>query len=215
MIKVENLCKNYKDIEALKDVTFEVESGSFLAVTGRSGSGKSTLLKCMSGLIKPTSGNVIIDGKDIYSLKERERCHFRNAEMGFVFQSYALEPKYTAYENIELPLLIGKVAHAERKKRIEEVAEYLHIAPLLKKTSELLSGGEKQRIAIGRAIANRPKVIFADEPCGNLDKANSENIIRLLKDLSAEGITVIMVTHQKDDAAQADRVIELLDGQVV
>ena len=215
MIKVENLCKNYKDIAALKDVTFEVESGSFLAVTGRSGSGKSTLLKCMSGLINPTSGNVIIDGKDIYSLKERERCHFRNAEMGFVFQSYALEPKYTAYENIELPLLIGKVAHAERKKRIEEVAEYLHIVPLLKKTSELLSGGEKQRIAIGRAIVNHPKVIFADEPCGNLDKANSENIIRLLKDLSAEGITVIMVTHQKDDAAQADRVIELLDGQVV
>lgn len=215
MIKVENLCKNYKDIAALKDVTFEIESGSFLAITGRSGSGKSTLLKCMGGLIKPTSGNVMIDGKDIYTLKERERCHFRNAEMGFVFQSYALEPKYNAYENIELPLLIGKVPHAERKKRIEEVAAYLHIVPLLKKTSEVLSGGEKQRIAIGRAIVNHPKILFADEPCGNLDKANSENIIRLLKDLSSEGITVIMVTHQKDDAAQADRVIELLDGQIV
>ena len=215
MIKVENLCKNYRDTAALKDVTFEVESGSFLAITGRSGSGKSTLLKCMSGLIKPTSGTVIIDDKVMDSLKEGERCHFRNAEMGFVFQSYALEPKYTAYENLELPLLIGKVAHAERKKRIEEVAEYLHIVPLLKKTSEVLSGGEKQRIAIGRAIVNHPKMIFADEPCGNLDKANSENIIRLLKDLSSEGITVIMVTHQKDDAAQADRVIELLDGQIV
>lgn len=215
MIEVENIYKSYNGIVAVNGISLNIQDGEFVAITGRSGSGKSTLLKCMSGLLKPTSGNVKVNGKNIFAMNEAQRSMFRNKEMGFVFQSYALEPKYTGYENIEIPLVIGKICRSERRKRIDEISAYLELSTFLNKPAELLSGGEKQRIAIGRAIANNPGIIFADEPCGNLDKANSDNVIRLLKNLSEKGITVVMVTHQNDDAQKADRIIQLLDGQII
>lgn len=214
MIEVKNLTKTFADCKALDNVSFTVETGEFIVITGRSGSGKSTLLKCMSGLIAPTSGRVLVDGKDIYRFSDAQISRFRNTEMGYVFQSYALEPKYTAYENIELPMLIKGEKAAVRRERVAEAASFVGVSDLLRKKSELLSGGERQRVAIARALVNRPRILFADEPCGNLDKQNSENIIRLLFAIHAQGTTVVLVTHQPQDITGVHRHIELLDGRI-
>lgn len=215
MIEVSNLVKKYSDFTAVNNISLSIEQGEFVAVTGRSGSGKSTLLKCISGLIAPTSGSVKIDDRDIHALKQSERSRFRNKTTGFVFQSYALEPKYSAFENIEIPMLICGVPKAERKKRIIETAEFIGIAQILKKPAEQLSGGEKQRVAIARALVNEPRIIFADEPCGNLDKTTSDAVIELFCSIKTRGVTVVMVTHQHEDALKADRIIELLDGEII
>lgn len=215
MIEVQNLVKKYADCTAVNDVSFTISDGEFVAVTGRSGSGKSTLLKCVGGLLSPDSGNVIIDGSNIHALKSTESSIFRNRTTGFVFQSYALEPKYTAFENIEIPLLISGTPKFERQKRILETAEFIGITEILKKPSEQLSGGEKQRVAISRALVNRPRVIFADEPCGNLDKKTSDAVMELFFEIKSRGTTIVMVTHQHEDALKADRIIEMLDGEIV
>lgn len=215
MIEIKNLTKAYKDCIAVNDVNFSVLSGQFVVITGRSGSGKSTLLKCMSGLIDPTSGQVIIDGGDIYKLTNSEKSKFRNTKIGYIFQSYALEPKYTAYENIELPMIIKGEKATTRKNRVNEVAEFVGISNLLNKKTEVLSGGERQRVAIARAIVNNPQILFADEPCGNLDKQNSEIVINLLQEINAKGTTVILVTHQPQDIAFPHVQIELSDGKIV
>lgn len=214
MIEVKNLTKAYKDCVAVNDVSFSVSTGQFVVITGRSGSGKSTLMKCLSGLIDPTSGQVIIDGNDVYKLSNSEKSKFRNTKIGYIFQSYALEPKYTAYENIELPILIKGEKALTRKKRVNEVAEFVGISNLLNKRTEVLSGGERQRVAIARAIVNDPQIIFADEPCGNLDKQNSEMIINLLYEINAKGTTIILVTHQPHDIIKPHMQIELSDGKI-
>lgn len=215
MIEVTNLTKKYAEQTAVNNVSLSIADGEFVAVTGRSGSGKSTLLKCLGGLLAPDSGSVIIDGKDIHALKTAERSRFRNTTMGFVFQSYALEPKYTAFENIEIPMLIGGLSKAERRQRVFEAAEFIGITKILQKPAERLSGGEKQRTAIARALVNRPRIIFADEPCGNLDKKTSDAVMELFGGIKAHGTTVVMVTHQHEDALKADRIIEMLDGEII
>lgn len=215
MIEVHNLIKKYTGCTAVNNVSFSIGDGEFVAITGRSGSGKSTLLKCIGGLLEPNSGNVIIDGKDIHSLKNSERSLFRNQTTGFVFQSYALEPKYTAFENIEIPMLISGISKTDRRKRIFEVSEFIGITDILKKPSETLSGGEKQRTAIARALVNSPKIIFADEPCGNLDKKTGDAVMDLFLEIKALGTTIVMVTHQHEDALKADRIIEMLDGEII
>lgn len=215
MIEVNNLVKKYADCTAVNNVSFSVGEGEFVAVTGRSGSGKSTLLKCLGGLLTPDSGSVLIGGKDIHSLKAAERSRFRNQTTGFVFQSYALEPKYTAFENIEIPMLIGGISKTERRKRIFEVSEFIGITNILKKPAETLSGGEKQRTAIARALVNSPKIIFADEPCGNLDKKTGDAVMELFLKIKNLGTTIVMVTHQHEDALKADRIIEMLDGEII
>ena len=213
MIEVKNLTKTFAECRALDNVSLMVPTGQFAVITGRSGSGKSTLLKCMSGLIAPTSGQVFVDGKDIYRFSDAQISRFRNTEMGYVFQSYALEPKYTAYENIELPMIIKGEKASVRKARVTEAASFVGVSELLQKKAELLSGGERQRVAIARALVNRPHILFADEPCGNLDKQNSENIIQLLFDIHAQGTTVVLVTHQPQDITGPHLHIELLDGR--
>ena len=215
MIEVHSLTKKYADCTAVNNVTFSIGDGEFVAVTGRSGSGKSTLLKCIGGLLSPDSGSVMIGGKDIHALKAAERSRFRNQTTGFVFQSYALEPKYTAFENIEIPMLIGGISKSERKKRILETADFIGITEILKKPAEQLSGGEKQRVAIARALVNLPQIIFADEPCGNLDKATGDAVIELFCSIKKRGVTIVMVTHQHEDALKADRIIEMLDGEII
>lgn len=215
MIKVQELVKKYADCTAVNNVSFSVEEGEFVAVTGRSGSGKSTLLKCISGLLTPDSGSVMIGGKDIHALKPAGRSLFRNKTAGYVFQSYALEPKYTAFENIEIPMLIGGVSKPERRRRILEVSEFIGISEILKKHAETLSGGEKQRVAIARALVNSPKIIFADEPCGNLDKKTGDAVMNLFLEIKNLGTTIVMVTHQREDALKADKIIEMLDGEII
>lgn len=215
MIEVQNLVKKYADCMAVNNVCLSIADGEFAAVTGRSGSGKSTLLKCLGGLLAPDSGSVLIDGRDIHTMKAAERSRFRNQAMGFVFQSYALEPRYTAFENIEIPMLIGGLSKAERRKRVLETAEFIGITKILKKPAEKLSGGEKQRTAIARALVNRPRIIFADEPCGNLDKKTSDSVMELFGEIKRRGTTIVMVTHQHEDALKADRIIEMLDGEII
>jgi len=214
MIEIKNLTKSYSDCNAVVDVNLLIETGQFVVITGRSGSGKSTLLKCMSGLITPSGGQVLIDGYDIYKLSNIEKSKFRNTKIGYIFQSYALEPKYTAFENIELPMIIKGEKKAIRKMRVYEVANFVGITDLLCKKTELLSGGERQRVAIARALVNNPAILFADEPCGNLDKQNSEMIIKLLYEINAKGTTVIVVTHQPQDITNSHIQIELLDGRI-
>lgn len=214
MIEVKNLTKSYKDCIAINNVDLSIPTGRFVVITGRSGSGKSTLLKCMSGLITPSDGQVLIDGHDIHKLTNTEKSKFRNTKTSYIFQSFALEPKYTAYENIELPMIIKGEKNAIRKARVYEVAGFVGISDLLSKRTEILSGGEKQRVAIARALVNDSQILFADEPCGNLDKQNSEMIIDLLYKINAKGTTVILVTHQPQDITRSHMQIELLDGRI-
>lgn len=160
MIEVKNLTKSYKDCIAINNVDLSIPTGRFVVITGRSGSGKSTLLKCMSGLITPSDGQVLIDGHDIHKLTNTEKSKFRNTKTGYIFQSFALEPKYTAYENIELPMIIKGEKNAIRKARVYEVAGFVGISDLLSKRTEILSGGEKQRVAIARALVNDSQILL-------------------------------------------------------
>lgn len=215
IIEVKNLTKKFGDVTALKNISFKVKKGEFVAVIGRSGSGKSTLLKCISGFLRPNQGSVIINNYDINNFSSKECCLFRNKEIGFVFQTFALDMKFTAYENIEIPLVISGVKSSKRRDRIIKVAEYVGIDKILYKKTEGLSGGEKQRIAVARAIINDPKILFADEPCGNLDKQNGDIILNLFEKLVKKGVTIVMVTHHEEDAKRADRIIKLLDGEII
>lgn len=215
MIEVKGVSKQYGDFYALRDVSLKVDDGEFFIITGRSGSGKSTLMKVASGLIQPTAGEVTAEGKTLSSLSGKELYAFRNKTIGYVFQTFGLEENFTAYENVELPLVIAGVKRKERKARIEEVAKAVGLVPLLHKPARLLSGGEKQRVAIARAIVNDPKYLFADEPCGNLDSENTSVVLRILQSLTERGITVIMVTHDLTQLPLATHSVELSDGSIV
>ena len=215
MIEVKGVSKQYGDFYALRDVSLKVDDGEFFIITGRSGSGKSTLMKVASGLIPPTAGEVTAEGKALSSLSGKELYAFRNKTIGYVFQTFGLEENFTAYENVELPLVIAGVKRKERKARIEEVAKAVGLVPLLHKPARVLSGGEKQRVAIARAIVNDPKYLFADEPCGNLDSENTSVVLRILQSLTERGITVIMVTHDLTQLSLATHSVELSDGSIV
>jgi len=217
ILEVQNLCKTYgagdTKVEALKNVSFTVAKGEFVSVIGPSGSGKSTLLNMIGALDYPTSGKVIIDGRDIDSMKEEELSVFRRRSIGFIFQAYNLVPELNVEQNITLPLLLDY-----KKPDRQYIDELLGILGLTERRHHLpnqLSGGQQQRVAIGRALAARPAIILADEPTGNLDSKNSRDVINLLK-LSVERYsqTLIMITHNQNYASFADRVFQVEDGVV-
>ncbi len=219
MIKLENLSKSFKteQIEtiALNKVSLEVEDGEFLAIMGPSGCGKSTLLNILGLLDNPTSGKYFLDGKEVGSLKEKERTHVRKGEIGFVFQSFNLIDELNVAENVELPLTYLNVKAGERKERVREILKRMNISHRANHFPQQLSGGQQQRVAIARAVISNPKMILADEPTGNLDSKNGAEVMKLLTELNREGTTIVMVTHNKHDATFAHRTINLFDGQIV
>lgn len=219
MLKVENLKKSFftEEIEtiALNGVSFEVKEGEFVAVMGPSGCGKSTLLNILGLLDNPTEGSYSLLGKEVGSLRERERTQFRKGNLGFVFQSFNLIDEMTVFENVELPLVFMGVKASERKKRVNEILDRMNISHRAGHFPQQLSGGQQQRVAIARAVVSNPKLVLADEPTGNLDSKNGQEVMMLLQELNREGTTIIMVTHSQHDAQFASRTICLFDGQVV
>ena len=200
---------------ALNGVSLSVEDGEFVAIMGPSGCGKSTLLNILGLLDNPTSGTYLLNGKDVGSLKESQRTDVRKGEIGFVFQSFNLIDELTVEENVELPLIYLNVPSKERKERVAEIQRRVDMSHRAKHFPQQLSGGQQQRCAIARAVISHPSMILADEPTGNLDSKNGEEVMKLLQELNADGTTIIMVTHSKHDAAYATRIINLFDGQIV
>ncbi len=219
MIKLENIKKVFRTEEvetwALREVSLEVKEGEFVAIMGPSGCGKSTLLNILGLLDNPTEGTYTLNGKDVSKLKENERTDIRKGTIGFVFQSFNLIDELNVYENIEVPLLYMHTPSKECKERIEAVMDRMEIKHRRKHFPNQLSGGQQQRVAIARAVVPNPKIILADEPTGNLDSKNGKEVMNLLCELNKEGTTIIMVTHSQHDAAYADRIINLYDGQIV
>jgi hypothetical protein len=219
IIKATNVVKEYKigkqKIRAVDSVSLEVNKGEFIALVGVSGSGKSTLLHLLGGLDKATSGEVVVNGQEIRKMSDRRLSQFRNQTIGFVFQSFYLQPFLTLRRNIEVASMPQRMKRAERKQRIEELARQVGLYDRLNHRPRELSGGQIQRAAIARALLNRPAIILADEPTGNLDSANSHDIIQLFQQIRERyGTTVIIATHDTEVAAQADRVITLKDGRL-
>lgn len=219
MIKLENIKKVFRTEEvetwALREVNLEVKEGEFVAIMGPSGCGKSTLLNILGLLDNPSEGTYTLNGRDVSKLKENDRTDIRKGTIGFVFQSFNLIDELNVYENIELPLLYMNTPNKERKERIEAVMDRMAISHRRKHFPNQLSGGQQQRVAIARAVLPNPKIILADEPTGNLDSKNGKEVMNLLSELNKEGTTIIMVTHSQHDAAYADRIINLYDGQIV
>lgn len=219
MLKVNNLKKSFftEEIEtvALAGVSFEVKEGEFVAIMGPSGCGKSTLLNILGLLDNPTSGEYMLLDKEVGNLKERDRTYFRRGNIGFVFQSFNLIDEMNVSENIELPLIYMGVKPAERKKRVQKMLERMDMTHRAKHFPQQLSGGQQQRVAIARALVSNPKLILADEPTGNLDSKNGQEVMNLLRELNSEGTTVIMVTHSQHDASYAQRILCLFDGELV
>ena len=219
MLKVENLKKSFftEEIEtiALNGVSFEVKEGEFVAVMGPSGCGKSTLLNILGLLDNPTGGSYELLGQQVGDLREKDRTQFRKGNLGFVFQSFNLIDEMTVFENVELPLVYMGVKASERKRRVEEILERMNISHRASHFPQQLSGGQQQRVAIARAVVSNPKLVLADEPTGNLDSKNGQEVMALLQELNREGTTIIMVTHSQHDAQFASRTICLFDGQIV
>ncbi|MFR1336774.1 ABC transporter ATP-binding protein [Longicatena caecimuris] len=215
ILKVQKLCKTYGTgevkVDALKNVSFSLEKGEFVAVVGESGSGKSTLLNCIGALDVPTSGVITIDGSNLFTLKEEERTIFRRRNIGFIFQSFQLVSELTVEQNIVFPLLLDY-----RKPKASDVEEILELLGLTDRRNHLpsqLSGGQQQRVAIGRAMITKPKLILADEPTGNLDSKNSQDVIDLLTKASRHyQQTILMITHNNSLTSMVDRVLRVTDG---
>ena len=217
LLKIENLCKSYGKgdikVDALKDINLTINKGEFVAIVGPSGSGKSTLLHLIGGVDRPTSGKVILDGTDIYGLKEKELAILRRRKIGFIFQFYNLIPVLTAEENIEMPILLDN--KKPDKDYMEDLLDILGIKERKDHLPSELSGGQQQRVSIGRALANKPSLILADEPTGNLDSKNSKEIIELLRySIKRYNQTLVLITHDLNIAKMADRVITITDGKV-
>ena len=219
MLKVTDLKKSFftEEIEtvALAGVSFEVKEGEFVAIMGPSGCGKSTLLNILGLLDNPTSGEYMLLDNEVGNLRERDRTYFRRGNIGFVFQSFNLIDEMNVSENIELPLIYMGVKPAERKERVKKMLERMDMTHRAKHFPQQLSGGQQQRVAIARALVSNPKLILADEPTGNLDSKNGQEVMNLLRELNSEGTTVIMVTHSQHDASYAQRILCLFDGKLV
>ncbi|WP_295073133.1 ABC transporter ATP-binding protein [Ruminococcus sp.] len=217
ILKVENLCKTYgsgeNEVRALDNVSFSVEKGEFVAIIGPSGSGKSTLLHILGGVDKPTSGKVFMDGNDVYSQNDEQLAIFRRRQVGLIYQFYNLIPVLNVTENITLPVLMD--GQKVNDKRLKELIETLKLNGREEHLPNQLSGGQQQRVSIGRALMNAPAVVLADEPTGNLDSKNSQEIVELLK-LSNQKYdqTLIIITHDENIALQADRIIAIEDGKI-
>ena len=219
MIKIENLTKVFRTTEvetlALNDVSLEVKENEFVAIMGPSGCGKSTLLNIMGLLDQPTAGSYYLDGMEVGRLREKDRTEVRKGKIGFVFQSFNLIDELNVFENVELPLTYLKIPAAERRRRVNEILSRMNISHRAGHYPQQHSGGQQQRVAIARAVVSGPKLILADEPTGNLDSKNGQEVMELLTELNKEGTTIVMVTHSQRDAGFAGRVISLFDGQVV
>lgn len=219
MLKVEDIKKSFltEEVEtiALNGVSFEVKEGEFVAIMGPSGCGKSTLLNILGLLDNPSDGKYQLLDKEVGHLREKDRTMFRKGNIGFVFQSFNLIDELSVEENVELPLIYMGVKHSERKERVQKMLERMSMSHRTRHFPQQLSGGQQQRVAIARALVSNPKLILADEPTGNLDSKNGQEVMQLLKELNNEGTTIIMVTHSQHDASYASRVICMLDGKIV
>ena len=219
MIKITSLEKVYRTEEvetiALNKLSIEVKEGEFVSVMGPSGCGKSTLLNILGLLDDPDAGSFIFNGIEVAGFNERKRADLRKHNIGFVFQSFNLIDELTVFENVELPLIYTGMKAPERKKRVEEVLEKVQIKHRRNHYPQQLSGGQQQRVAVARAVVNKPKLILADEPTGNLDSHNGNEVMELLTELNEQGTTIIMVTHSEHDAKYSHRIIRMLDGQTV
>jgi putative ABC transport system ATP-binding protein len=219
MIKTIDLIKVFRTEEvettALNKVNLSIEKGEFVAIMGPSGCGKSTLLNIIGLLDNPTDGKYFFNSEEVSKFKERQRTNLRKGNIGFVFQSFNLIDELTVYENVELPLLYLKVSPSERRRKVNEVLERMKITHRKKHFPQQLSGGQQQRVAISRAVVTKPMLILADEPTGNLDSTNGEEVMNLLTELNNEGTTIVMVTHSPSDADKAHRIIQLFDGHIV
>lgn len=219
LIQVENLTKDYQTgknkFQALRGVSFQIEKGEFVAITGKSGCGKSTLLNILGGMDRQTQGNYFFEGLDVSGMKNKALAHFRNRKIGFVFQSFYLAGEMDAAHNVALPMGYGGVRAAQRRRRAAELMAEVGLSDKQKSKPSQLSGGEQQRVAIARAISNSPGVLLADEPTGNLDHENGIQVMDLLRRLNKEGLTIVMVTHDLELAGQTDRLIRMQDGQIV
>ncbi|MBQ4812691.1 phosphonate ABC transporter ATP-binding protein [Pseudoalteromonas luteoviolacea] len=219
MIKLSNLNRVFRthDIEttALNGIDLTVEQGEFVAIMGPSGCGKSTLLSILGLLDAPSSGSYNFDGTEVAAFSEQQMANLRKASIGFVFQSFNLIDELTVFENVALPLQYQNVSKSERTQRVEEILKRVAIDHRASHLPQQLSGGQQQRVAVARALVINPKLILADEPTGNLDSKNSQEVMAMLRELNREGTTVIMVTHSESEGAYADRVIRLLDGTII
>lgn len=218
MIVLKNVSKTYgkgeEKVEALKNVNLVIEDGKFTAIIGKSGSGKTTLMNLIGGLDNPTQGQISADDMDITSLNSKELAKYRNQTTGFVFQSFYLEPSFTVLENVCMPLTIAGIGKKEREERAKDMLISLGLEDKIYKKTNDLSGGQKQRACIARALVSNPKIILADEPTGNLDSENGSEVIRLLRRIADEGKSVILVTHNPEDAKKIDNIVEIKDGIV-
>ena len=215
ILKVDDLCKTYgageAKVEALQHVSFSLSRGEFAAVVGESGSGKSTLLNCIGALDTPTSGKILMDGQDLFSMKDEQRTIFRRRNIGFIFQSFQLIPELNVEQNISFPLLLDH--RRPKRAEVEELLELLGLTERRRHLPSQLSGGQQQRVAIGRALITRPMLILADEPTGNLDTKNSQDVIALLTQASRRyQQTILMITHNSSLTASVDRVFRVSDG---
>lgn len=219
MIRTKDLIKVFRTDEvettALNSINLSVNKGEFLAIMGPSGCGKSTLLNILGLLDSPSGGSLYFNGTDVSGFRESQRTSLRKGNIGFVFQSFNLIDELTVYENVDLPLMYLKMSPAERKKRVNTVLERMQITHRSKHFPQQLSGGQQQRVAMARAVVASPKLLLADEPTGNLDSANGEEVMRLLEELNSEGTTIIMVTHSAAHAERAHRIVHLFDGHVI
>jgi putative ABC transport system ATP-binding protein len=219
MIKLQQVSKKYRTAElettALDGVDFALESGEFVAVMGPSGCGKSTLLNIVGLIDNPSSGQFFFGEREISQYSESRLANLRKGNVGFIFQSFNLIDELDVYENVELPLLYQKVSKPQRRNLVREALELVGLSPRAKHKPAQLSGGQQQRVAVARAVVGNPKLILADEPTGNLDSKNGEEVMEMLTTLNEQGTTVLMVTHSPSHAARAQRVVNLLDGRVV
>jgi len=218
LIRAENLWKIYRlektEVRALQGVSFTVRPNEFLAIMGPSGSGKSTLMNLIGCLDTPSEGEYYLKGKLVSSMSENELAHVRNSEIGFVFQVFNLLPRATAFRNVELPLIYKGMKKREREVKVRQALEMVEMGPRMSHRPPELSGGERQRVPTARALVNEPSILLADEPTGNLDSKTGAEILSLFHKLHARGNTIIIVTHDKDVANRAERIIHLLDGRI-
>jgi len=215
MIEAKNIHKSFETLEVLKGVDLSIQKGEIVSIVGPSGAGKTTLLQIIGTLDNPNSGSVKLNGVDVNALNEKELSAFRNKHIGFIFQFHQLLPEFTALENVMIPALIAGKDSKTAKKLAMDLLDYLQLSNRLEHKPAELSGGEKQRVAVARALINHPSIILADEPSGSLDTTNKEELHKLLFDLRDKfGLTIVIVTHDKELAMLSDRVIEMKDGKI-